>query len=119
LKPSGAPLVRPDAVLVLLTNAGMDYRALVSMDAALGRINWRREAPAHWTTTRVFATQKTVVLGAPTGEVMAYCLADGAPAWSQKLASVAIRSIGGSDEMLFVGTPAGTLYAIRPPRSCM
>jgi hypothetical protein len=50
---------------------------------------------------------------------MAYCLADGAPAWSQKLASVAIRSIGGSDEMLFVGTPAGTLYAIRPPRSCM
>lgn len=54
-----------------------------------------------------------------TGEVTAYCLADGAPAWSQKLSSAAIRSIGGSDEMLFVGTPSGTLYAIQPPRSCM
>jgi outer membrane protein assembly factor BamB len=119
LKPSSAPRVRPDAVFVLLTDGGADYRALVSIDPALRRINWRRQAPDRWTTTRVFATEKTIVLGTPTGEVTAYCVADGAPAWSQKLSSASTRSIGGNDEMLFVGTPAGTLYAIRPPRSCM
>lgn len=118
LKPSSAPRVRPDAVFVLLTDGGVDYRALVSIDPALQRINWRRQAPDRWTTTRVFATETTIVLGTPTGEVTAYCVADGAPAWSQKLSSASIRSIVGSDEMLFVGTPAGTLYAIRPPRSC-
>jgi outer membrane protein assembly factor BamB len=119
LKPSSVPLLRPEAVFVLLTDAGADYRALVSVDPALGRLNWRRQAPDRWTTTRVFATQKTIVLGTPSGELTAYCAADGAPAWSQKLSGAPIRSIGGSDEMLFVGTPQGTLYAVRPPPSCL
>ena len=30
-----------------------------------------------------------------------------------------IRSIGGTDETLLVGTPSGTFYAIRPARTCM
>jgi outer membrane protein assembly factor BamB len=118
LKPGTAPLVRSDAVLVLLSDRGADYRALVSLDPAVKQINWRRQAPDRWTTTRVFATQKTVVLGTPSGEVTAYCVADGAPAWSYKLSSAPIRSVGGTDETLFVGTPRGTLYALRPPRSC-
>jgi outer membrane protein assembly factor BamB len=118
LKPGTAPLLRSDAVLVLLSDRGVDYRALVSVDPMLRRINWRRQALDRWTTTRVFATQKTVVLGTPSGEVTAYCVADGAPAWSHKLSSAPIRSVGGTEEMLFVGTPQGTLYAIRPPRSC-
>ena len=119
LKPATAPLIRRDAVLVLLSDRGADYRALVSLDPALKQINWRRQAPDRWATTRVFATPKTVVLGTPSGEVTAYCVADGAPAWSHKLSSAPIRSIGGTEETLFVGTPQGTLYAIRPPRSCM
>ena len=118
LKPSSAPVVRSDAVLVLLTDAGMDYRALVSLDPALWRVKWRRPAPDRWSTTRVFATEKTIVLGTPAGEVTAYCVGDGAPAWTHKLSSAPIRSIGGTDETLFAGTPQGTLYAIRPPRSC-
>jgi outer membrane protein assembly factor BamB len=118
LKPGTAPLLRSDAVLVLLSDRGADYRALVSVDPRLRRINWRRQAPDRWTTTRIFATQTTVVLGTPSGEVIAYCVADGAPAWSQKLSTAPIRSVGGTEEMLFIGTPQGTLYAIRPPRSC-
>ena len=39
-------------------------------------------------------------------------MADGAPAWSHKLSSGPIRSVGGTEETLFVGTPQGTLYAI-------
>jgi outer membrane protein assembly factor BamB len=115
LKPSSVPMITRDAVLVLLVDGGANYRALVSLDMKLGRINWRRAAPDRWTTTRVFATDTTIVLGTSSGEVTSYCLADGSHAWSHKLSGAPIRSIGGTDETLYVGTPEGTLYAIRPP----
>jgi len=119
LKPSTAPLVSQDAVFVLLADAGAEHRALVSVDPALRGVKWRRLAADRWTTTRVFATSKTIVLGTPSGEVTAYCKSDGSPAWSQKLSTVAIRAIGGTDDILFVGTPQGTLYAVRPPAACI
>lgn len=118
LKPASAPLITPSGVLVLLADSHAEYRALVSLDPALGRVNWRRAAPDRWSTSRVFATQKTVILGTPSGEVTAYCAADGSPAWSQKFPEAPIRSIGGSDDILYVGTVPGALYALRPPAAC-
>jgi hypothetical protein len=118
LKPGTAPVITPNAVFVLLVDSGANYRALVSLDPAVERVNWRRAAPDRWSTTRVFATGKTVVLGTPSGEVMAYCAADGSPAWSHKFPVAPIRSIGGSEDTLYVGTQPGTLYAIRPPAAC-
>jgi len=118
LKPSSAPLITKDAVFVLLADEGADYRALVALDPALGRVKWRREAPTRWTTSRVFATDNTTIVGEPTGELTAYCVADGSPAWSHKVPIAPIRSIGGTAEMLYVGTPQGALYAVRPPKTC-
>jgi eukaryotic-like serine/threonine-protein kinase len=119
LKPATAPLVTRDAVIVLLADQGANYRGLVSLDPALGRINWRLTPPDRWSTTRIFATERAVLLGTPSGEVIAYCVADGSSAWSLKLSNAPIRAIGGSDEIIFAGTPQGTLYAIRVARSCM
>ena len=119
LKPSSAPIVSSDAVLVLLADQGADYRALVSIDPALKGVRWRQTPPDRWSTTRVFAMGQTILLGTPSGTLTAYCVADGSPAWSYKLAAGPIRAIGGSGEMLYVGTPQGTLYAIRVPRSCI
>jgi outer membrane protein assembly factor BamB len=119
LGPGTAPLLTRDAVFVLLADAQANYRALVSLDPALRRVNWRRAAPDRWSTTRIFATARTIYVGTPSGDVAAYCAADGSPAWSHKLAEAPIRSIGGTDDRLFVGTPQGMLYALRPPRSCM
>jgi eukaryotic-like serine/threonine-protein kinase len=118
LKPSSAPLVTKGVVIVLLADAGADYRAMVALDPALGKVKWRREAPTRWTTSRVFATDSTTIVGGPTGELTAYCVADGSSAWSHKVPIAPIRSIGGTAEMLYVGTPQGTLYAVRPPRGC-
>lgn len=118
LKPMSAPLLSAGAVLVLLADEQADYRAIVSVDPALDRINWRQAAPDKWTTSRVFESQGAVWLGDPSGGVTAYCAADGKPAWSHKLANAPIRSIGGSDEILYVGTPRGTLYAVRQPHPC-
>ncbi len=118
LKPTGVPVISNDAVFVLLTDQGADHRAVVSVDLTLNRVRWRQAAPDRWSTSRVFASSKTIVLGTPSGEVVAFCEADGTPAWTHKLASAPIRSIGGSDETLYIGTPKGSLYAIRPPAAC-
>ncbi len=118
LSPTAAPLLTKNAVLVLLADPQANVRAVLSLDPALSRVTWRQNAPDRWTTSRVFATERTVLVGTSKGEVTAYCAADGSPAWSHKLANAPIRSIGGTDETLFVGTPEGTLYAIRPPQSC-
>jgi len=119
LKPTSAPLLTKDAILLLLADTDANFRAVVSLDPGLTRVRWRQSAPDRWTTSRVFATARTVLVGAPSGEVTAFCAADGSVAWSHRLANAPIRSIGGTDERLLVGTPVGTLYAIRPPRTCI
>jgi outer membrane protein assembly factor BamB len=119
LKPTSAPNVTKDAVLVLLADKEANYRAVISLDPTLTRVRWRQTAPDRWTTSRVFATSRTVVVGSPAGELTAFCAADGSVAWSHQLAKAPIRSIGGTDERLLVGTPTGTLFAIRPPRACL
>lgn len=119
LKPTSAPVVTKDAILVLLADKEANYRAVVSLDPALARIKWRQAAPDRWTTSRIFTSSRTIFVGNPSGELSGYCAADGSQAWSHKLANAPIRSIGGTDERLLVGTPSGTLYAIRPPRACM
>jgi outer membrane protein assembly factor BamB len=118
LKPSSAPLVTENMVIVLLADDAADYRAMVALDPALGAVKWRRDASTRWTTSRVFASANTTIVGGPTGEVTAYCVADGSPAWSHKVPIAPIRSIGGTAEMLYVGTPQGALYAVRPPKAC-
>jgi outer membrane protein assembly factor BamB len=116
---TSAPALTRDAVLVLLADKEANYREVVSLDPALAGVRWRQMAPDRWTTSRVFVTPRTVFVGSPSGEVTAYCAADGSVAWSHQLANAPIRSIGGTDERLLVGTPSGALYAIRPPRACM
>lgn len=118
LRPASAPVLTKDAVLVLLADKEANYRAVVSLDPTLARVRWRQTAPDRWTTSRVFATERTVFVGSPSGEVTAYCVADGSLAWTHKLPKAPIRSIGGTDDRVLVGTPSGALYAIRPPPAC-
>ena len=118
LKPLARPVVTRHGIIVLLADQKMDYRVMVSVDPTLTRITWRQPAPDRWTTSRIFATTKTLWLGTPSGELSAYCAADGSLAWSHKLSASAIRAVGGSDDVLYVGTPQGTLYAVRPLESC-
>lgn len=119
LKPASTPVLTKDAVLLLLADQEANYRAVVSLDPTLARVRWRQTASDRWTTSRVFATERTVFVGSPSGEVTAYCAADGSLAWSQRLPKAPIRSIGGTDEQLLAGTPSGALYAIRPPPACI
>ena len=118
LTPTSLPTGSSGELLVLLADQKADYRAVVAVDRALSRIIWRQAATDRWSTSRVFVWHRAVWTGTPDGHVTAYCAADGARAWSTKLFTAAIRSIGGSADLLYVGTPQGTLYAVRAQVSC-
>jgi outer membrane protein assembly factor BamB len=117
LRPRGEMVPAGDSLLVLLADEQMNDRALVSVDTALTSVRWRQAALRHWSTSRVFVWGPAAVVGSPSGEVVAYCVADGTKAWSRTVSGT-VRAIGGADDMLYVGTTDGTLYAIRPAVSC-
>lgn len=117
LIPRSVPRVSGDSVLVLLTDAGADYRVLVSLDRTLAAVRWRQSAPKNWSTSRAFVWQHSVLVGTPTGEVTAYCLKDGSRGWSQAIGGY-IRAIGGVDDWLYVGTSNGHLSALRASSGC-
>ncbi|MGH7452106.1 MAG: PQQ-binding-like beta-propeller repeat protein, partial [bacterium] len=51
-----------------------------------------------------------VLAGSNRGEIFAYRIADGKLAWSHKIGGT-IRSFGSSEQVLYVGTVEGTIYA--------
>ena len=89
----------------------------MSVDPNLDKVHWRQTATTRWDTSRVFVWGDLAVVGAPSGEVVAYCAADGSRVWSQSVAG-SIRAIGGSEDTLYVGVRQGSLYALRPPKAC-
>lgn len=103
--------------LALLADEAEDYRALVAIDLQLRGVRWRQTTTPRWTTMRVFVFKDMTVLGTPAGEVEAYCPADGTKAWSQRVKGT-VRAIGGSEDVLYVGTTEGRLYARNSSVSC-
>jgi outer membrane protein assembly factor BamB len=117
LRPRSVLVRASDTLLVLLTNETADYLSLVSLDQNLEMIRWRQTATKYWSTSRVFVWKNTVILGTSSGEVTGYCVADGTKAWSLNVRG-SVRSIGGSDDALYVTTQGGSLYALRPTEAC-
>lgn len=117
LRPRSELVPTGDSLLVLLADEGEDYRALVSIDLTLTGVRWRQAASGPWSTSRVFVWSQSAVVASPSGEIVAYCAADGTKAWSRAVSGT-VRAIGGADDMLYVSTSEGSLYAIRPAISC-
>jgi outer membrane protein assembly factor BamB len=117
LRPRSSLVRTKDSLLVLLTDEGADVRALVSVDPNLDKVRWRQTATTHWDTSRVFVWGELALIGAPSGEVVAYCAADGSRVWSRSVAG-SIRAIGGSEDTLYVGVRQGSLYALRASKAC-
>jgi outer membrane protein assembly factor BamB len=117
LQPGGVPVVSGENVLVLLVDKSADYRALVSLDRNVTRVRWRVNAEKNWLTSRAFVWGDVVVLGTPSGEISAYCTGNGGKVWSRAIKG-RVRSVGGAEDTLLVGTPSGDLYAFKAPSSC-
>lgn len=117
LRPRGVPVATDRAVLVLLADPRGAPAAVVSLDLRLSRVGWRQAGAAPWTTARVFVHDTLALVGTESGDVFAYCLADGRLSGSRHVGGF-VRSIGGSADQLYVGTSEGVLRAFPPWPGC-
>src|SRR5262245_23921048 len=115
-KPVHDPAATDTSVSVFLRDAhgAVDAESIISLDAGLGRILWGRKAPEEWTSLHPRIWRDTILAGDRTGELFAYGLQDGAKKWSVMLGQE-VGAIGSSDDMLYVGTLKGSVYALAPP----
>jgi outer membrane protein assembly factor BamB len=113
--PVGWPTVAGDTLLVFLNRGGGagGAQTLLSLDRALKQIRWQQPASSNWSVTRPLHYRSTVLAGSEEGEVKAFRLSDGAEQWATTLKGT-IRSFGVHEEVLFIGTLGGTVYAYRP-----
>jgi hypothetical protein len=99
LTPTSVPVRLTDSILILLNDTAANYRAVMSVDAALTHINWRLAADDRWSTSRIFAWGDLIVLGTPSGDAVAYCKDTGAKSWTRTVKGP-VRAIGGSGDTL-------------------
>jgi outer membrane protein assembly factor BamB len=109
--PYRVPVVAGDTLLLFLRN-----RSLASLGPSLTGIRWNWQVDSRWGTSRPLVCGGVVVAGDCAGGVLAFSLEDGTPRWSQSFTGEEIRSIGGCEDRLYVGTLRGTLYAWVPDR---
>ena len=116
--PVGVPIIAGDSVLVFLNSKGGDAgaEALACLDLSLTKIRWSQKDSGGWSLTRAYLWRGDVLAGNEAGEVLAFRLNDGSRQWAHSFKGT-IRSIGGSDDTLYVGTLNGTLYAYTPQRT--
>ncbi|MGH9866630.1 MAG: PQQ-binding-like beta-propeller repeat protein [Candidatus Polarisedimenticolia bacterium] len=116
-KPVYNPIISNGAVSVFLRDAngiGDTANTIISLDAGLSKILWGRKAAGEWTSRNPQIYEDVVLAGDNAGELFAYGQADGMKKWSFKM-NQGLGAIGTSDEMLYVGTLEGLVYAFQPP----
>lgn len=109
-EPRGQVLIADDSLLVFL---GTDI--LASLDLALERVRWSAEASKEWTSARPYLWHK-VVLAGNRQELVAVSAQDGTRLWSHVFPET-VRGIGTSDEILYVGSLSGPIFAYSPRRT--
>jgi outer membrane protein assembly factor BamB len=116
-KPVANMVTSTQAVSVFLRDAsgGTDNaHTIISLDPALGHILWGRKAATEWTSLHPLLWHDLILAGDSDGELFAYGQVDGARKWSVKL-DQGLGAIGGADDMVYVGTVRGSVYALPPP----
>jgi outer membrane protein assembly factor BamB len=87
---------------------------LASLDLSLKKVRWSAEASKEWTSARPYLWRGLVLAG-DRRELVAFRCSDGAREWSHKFPET-IRGIGTSDEVLYVGSLTGPIFAYVPDR---
>jgi outer membrane protein assembly factor BamB len=105
----GKPVVTSDSIILFINDT------LTSLDLSLKDVRWRQRTTSTWTSPRLHLWGKAVLAGVESGTVLAFRTTDGARQWSCTLEGI-IRSIGRSEEVLYIGTKRGTIYAYQVQR---
>jgi outer membrane protein assembly factor BamB len=110
--PFGPLALAGDFLLVYCTEG--EVAVLNAFDPSLAARRWSRRAPRGWSSSRPLSWRGAILAGDEAGELDALAVEDGSVVWARRLDGV-IRGIGYADDLLFVGTLKGAVYAIRPP----
>jgi eukaryotic-like serine/threonine-protein kinase len=110
-QPYGLALLAEDSLLVF-TAWMSESSELLCLNPGTGQIRWRQKPPpsGDWHTARPYRWKDAVLAGTQQGDFFAFRLADGSQEWSARLEGE-IRVFGSAENVLYVGTVKGTLYA--------
>ena len=111
--PVGRLTLTDDSLLLFLENRSDHSGYIVAVDPRLKSERWKQKSTLDWASERPNVWKGLVLAGNCRGELAAFRASDGAAQWKLNLKGC-IRSIGNSDDMLFVGVQEGTVYALRP-----
>ena len=109
--PVGRLSLTDDALLLFLESRNDHSGYIVSVDPNLTTQKWKQKSSPDWASERPHVWKGLVLAGNCRGELGAFRASDGAAQWKLNLKGC-IRSIGSSDDMLFVGVQEGTVYAL-------
>ena len=108
--PVGRLTFAADSLYMFLENRSERAGYIISVDSKLAAARWKQKSSPDWASERPHFWKGLVIAGNCRGEVAAFRASDGEPQWKLKVKGC-IRSIGSSDDMLFVGVQEGMVYA--------
>jgi outer membrane protein assembly factor BamB len=108
--PVGRPAFAADSLFMFLENRSERAGYIVSVDSKLTGMRWKQKSSPDWASERPHLWKGLIIAGNCRGEVAAFRSSDGEPQWKLNVKGC-IRSIGSSDDLLFVGVQEGTVYA--------
>jgi eukaryotic-like serine/threonine-protein kinase len=112
--PIGPLIITGNSILVF----SLEGQSLVlnALDTSLTGVRWHRRAERGWSSSRPYLCRESVLAGSEDGELAALAIEDGNTIWSRHLNGV-IAGIRYDEDLLYVGTVRGILFAVQPPMS--
>jgi outer membrane protein assembly factor BamB len=105
--PNGRLIATDDSLFAFLGD-----EIFASFDLSLKKLRWSVEASKEWTSARPYLWHGNVLAG-NRRELVAFAAADGTRVWSHQFPET-VRGIGTSDEVLYVGSLSGPVFAYSP-----
>lgn len=108
--PVGRLTFTADSLFLFLENRSERSGYVVSVNPDLTKLRWKQKSSPEWASERPTLWRGLIIAGNCRGEASAFRASDGAPQWKLNLKGC-IRSIGTSENTVFVGVQEGTVYA--------
>lgn len=108
--PVGRLTLNADSLVLFLENRAERSGYILSVDPDLTKLRWQQKSSPEWASEQPNVLGELVIAGNCRGEAAAFRASDGTPQWKLNLKGC-IRSVGSSENRVFVGVQEGPVYA--------
>jgi outer membrane protein assembly factor BamB len=109
--PTGRMEIAQDKLFLFMKGSKGDGQ-IAAIDLKARRVLWSQTSEREWSSDMPRLWNGVVLAGSCQGKLAAFSAATGKLIWSEELTGC-LRSIGTSDDLLYIGVQQGMLYAIR------